>query len=254
MRRLQLDRCVSVQGLALATTATMRCMSQANVPGVRPAKAWPSPGQSPRQPRIRNGHPSLPLRKNAVEWRFHHGHGGRYYIRGPLREISDFEYADGTPAPISNARYGFKHFQDSLLVQLIRSGALVERCASMNYLPRIPGVAEQRDWDPEIPLFLEDVDEHGKAPAEHFARTVDEKHIQSKFATKSVSATLVNEHNKETLEPITMFASYDPAAFITEKIKLKETTRPLWSRRRWVLSNQFLVPKSPLPKNTIKDE
>lgn len=194
------------------------------------------------------------MRKTAIEWRVQHGHGGGHINTvGPTREIADFEYADGTPAPISRRRYAYKHHQDSLLVQLFRAGALVERFASVGYLPRIPGVPEQRDWDPAIPLYLEDADEHGKPPMAHYtAAPVLEKHLKSKFETKT-SPKLVNEHNQESLEPNTMFATYDPSAFISEPIVMRKA-QPIWSRRRWALSNEFLVPKAPQPKNTIKDE
>lgn len=161
-----------------------------------------------------------------------------------------------------------KHHQDSILVQLIRAGAVVENTASRGYLPRIPGVREQRDWDPEIPLFLEDADEHGKAPHWHYdgsrkaaATTTHsaatQSVIDSKFDTPAMrhgSRTLINANNQETLEPITMFASYDPSGFINEKIKLQKRRSPIWSRRRWALSEEYLVPKAPTPRNTIKDE
>jgi hypothetical protein len=176
---------------------------------------------------------------------------------------------------------------------MIKAAAVVEDAAERAWLPRVPGTAEQRDWDPEIPLFLDDVDEHGKVPVSHYLQRergeggggppftepsasssngrsatmsysarmglVQQSRMDRKFEKAGVSgkhqATNTNQPGGESLEPITMFASYDPAAFISEPIpRINSDRRPIWSRRRWVMSNEFLVPKSAKPKNTIKDQ
>jgi hypothetical protein len=237
-----------------------RCVSDSRLSATHYPERWTSPGQAPERPVTTANHPHLKFRKTSVEWRLHHKNGVRYGNIGPTREIADFEYADGTPAPMSGKRFALKHHQDHLLVQLIRAGATVEKAAANGYLPRIPGVPEQRNWDPEIPLFLEDADEHGKAPKSVYeSETVMSRHIDAKFAggdgaARGGSPSAVNRHAGETLEPITMFASYDPASFVVEPIARMEPRKPTWSRRRWALSDEFLVPKSPQPKNTIKDE
>jgi hypothetical protein len=258
-------RAATSRTLCVASVST-RTGSSSRVETAQYADPWPAPGQAPERPSTRSQHPQLKLRKTSVEWRLHHGNGVRHGHLGPLREIADFEYEDGTPSSINRKRFAFKHFQDGLLVQLIRAGAVVERAAANQYLPRIPGVPEQRDWDPEIPLFLEDADEHGKAPSWHYQQKSSDNtamnrathnHIDAKYQKASSangSPTLVNKHQQETLEPITTFASYDPSAFVSEPIALRERTKPTWSRRRWALSDEFMVAKSPQPKNTIKDE
>lgn len=137
-------------------------------------------------------------------------------------------------------------------MQLIRAGAAVERFEADNLLPHIPGTAEQRDWDPAIPLFLEDLDEHGRPPT--VLQSVTDRVVDERFADAVAKAThLANPHAGETLEPNTMFASYDPASFVSDEVKADQR-RPYWSRRRWALTDNFLVPMSPKPKNTIMDE
>jgi hypothetical protein len=169
-----------------------------------------------------------------------------------MRETSDFEYSDGTPAPLSLKRFSWKHHQDHLIVQLIRAGAAVEALADQDQLPRIPGTAEQRDWDPEIPLFLDDLDEHGKAPMWHY--TAEDRHITESMKAAGISKKLANKYHGESLEPITMFASYDPQAFVNDSTRTRDDGRPLWSRRRWNLNNDFSVYRPPRAKNTIPDE
>ncbi|CUE58789.1 Hypothetical protein, putative [Bodo saltans] len=245
--------------LVAAQLQAVRCVSDAHTNIAAYPERWAAPNQEPERPNTVANHPHRKFRKTSVEWRLHHKNGVRYGNLGPTREIADFEYADGTPAPMSGKRFALKHHQDGLLVQLIRAGATVEKSAASGYLPRIPGVPEQRNWDPEIPLFLEDADEHGKAPTQHYESSVAARHLNSKFAgaessSRGGSPSAVNRHAGETLEPITMFASYDAASFINEPVRTMEARKPIWSRRRWALSDEFLVPKSPQPKNTIKDE
>lgn len=230
-------------------------------------------------------HPKF--RKTHVEWLLHHGHGERLGKYGPSRDLPDFEYADGTPASISSRRYAFKHHLDHLLVQLIRAGATVERYESHQLLPRVPGVKEQRDWDPEIPLFLDDLDERGSAPG-IFRRAADQSPspatpggftndlVEKRFDNLRNTTTPINiskpilsherternnyefgEDRDSRLSPLevnTMFATYDPKAFVNDDIPKVDRRRPFWSRRRWSLSDNFLLPVSPKPKNTIKDE
>lgn len=241
------------------------------------ASAWPQPGKAPSYPYAKSEFP-LPrpqFRKTHIEWMLHHGHGDRYGKYGPTREVADFEYADGTPSPISRRRFALKHHQDHLLVQLIRAGAAVEQYEESGMLPRVPGTREQRDWDVQIPLFLDDLDERGlpaatttsrHGPTEgakstlssgkaHIhastvARTVDEY-----FKTSSTSRKLTSPGHEPATEltPNTMFATYDPEAFVSDRVEA-DKRRPHWSRRRWALTDNFMVHVSPKPKNTIKDE
>nr|CCC95068.1 unnamed protein product [Trypanosoma congolense IL3000] len=246
----------------LFTGSTTRAYSEArsNYDGTS-SPPWPKPGEKPTYPAALSELklPKPLLRKTHIEWTHYHGHGGRHGMYGPTREIADFEYADGTPASISGRRFAFKHHQDNLLVQLIRAAATVERYDANGLLPRIPGTAEQRNWDPAIPLFLDDVDEHGRPPpstagptgtSSVCSRLVDERMGNPTYTPNEVA----NRHEGETLEANTMFATYDSSAFVSDQVKLREEKRPYWSRRRWALTDKFLVPKSPKPKNTIKDE
>lgn len=240
---------LTVASKAISTTAGMTSWEHRG----HPSATSPFPYDRPQ------------FRKTHIEWMLHHGHGNRYNRYGPTRETADVEYADGTPTPVSPRRFAFKHHQDHLLVQLIRAGAAVERYESLGLLPRVPGTAEQRDWDPEIPLFLDDVDEHGAPrvarPPVHgggsaavgstdgmTARVIDER-----FTASRTSGSLENTHAGESLEENTLFATYDPAAFVSDAPVAKKE-RPFWSRRRWALTDDFLLPVSPKPKNTIKDE
>lgn len=221
-------------------------------------------------PHARFPHRRPKFRKTHIEWLLHHGHGERLGKFGPTRELADFEYDDGTPASISPRRFAFKHHQDHLLVQLIRAGATVERYEAEQRLPRIPGTKEQRDWDPEIPLFLDDLDERGQAPvatATGFSETsairdaasataalVEERFSSTKQKTTPINTTRLPPADDPPLEVNTMFASYDPKSFVSDEIPKADRQRPYWSRRRWSLSDNFMVPVSPKPKNTIKDE
>ncbi|KAK7197839.1 hypothetical protein NESM_000737300 [Novymonas esmeraldas] len=255
-------RCCSRQGVhSAAATRTLqtftRCYSESRTSytGERSA-AWSAPATAPAYPTARSLFPlQRPrFRKTHIEWMLHHGHGDRYGKYGPSREVADFEYADGTPSSIGSKRFALKHHQDHLLVQLIRAAATVERFEAEELLPRIPGTREQRDWDPEVPLFLEDMDELGRAPrpvaADMTSRVMEERFAQQHRRTP---VNLANTHAGETLQPNTMFATYDPAAFVSDAV-VADARRPFWSRRRWALSDTFMVPMSPKAKNTIKDE
>lgn len=244
-------RRVSASSTRYYSAAVVRGYSDArNSDSGTKADPWP---EQPSFPAARAAFPHTrpTFRKTHVEWMLHHGHGDRHCKYGPTREIADFEYTDGTPSPISRRRFAFKHHQDHLLVQLIRAGATVERWEHEGKLPRIPGVPEQRNWDPEIPLFLEDVDEHGRPP---MPTDMKQRVVNERFEDQSrTPINLANPHAGEELEPNTMFSSYDPAAFVSDDIKM-DVRKPYWSRRRWALSNNFMVPVSPKAKNTIADE
>ena len=171
--------------------------------------------------------------------------------------------------PISPARYALKHFQDKQLEMLIRAAAVVEELAETNTLPRIPGVKEQRDWDPEIPLFLADSDEHGAVPVVKSRSGGDnttfaikmhytEELLQSNAGvngSKSSGKTIVKDKSKEgELEPLTLFSSYEPAEMFEEKMTPKDIRRPHWNTRRWNISKSFVALRAPKPKNTIADK
>lgn len=218
------------------------------VSGMRPFPSIPrvswsrSVSQTVKFPNSWSGHKTLTFRKTRVEWLLHHGHGVRQGHLGVTRENPDWEYSDGTPAPITLKRFATKHFFDSVLVQIIRAGATVEKATRLGTLPRIPGTKEQRSWDPEIPLFLDDSDEHGEAPSD--LASIRRQLLDQRFA----------KPKKEEMEVNTLFASYDPAAFVSEPVvDDRKKQRPKWSRRRWALSNQFTVPKDIQSKNTIPD-
>eukprot|EP00758_Cryptobia_borreli_P004615 Tbor_TRINITY_DN4488_c0_g1::TRINITY_DN4488_c0_g1_i1::g.8097::m.8097 len=239
---------------------------------------WCGEGQRIKYPRslTDNGHGMPKMRKTHTEWRMYFGHGARIGHLGATREVPDFEFSDGTPAPSTLSRYSFKHWNDKQLVTLIRCAALVEDLAKGGCLPRVPGVREQRDWDPEVPLFLDDSDEHGAAPplsARGVARPVKRPPLSNGYFTSKMAEQrlgklgqhdgrtlaakgLIKDPVKEgdTLEPIAMFDSYHPSKMFNEMPLLgKDKTRPFWSRRRWNLSEQFIVERPPRAKNTIHD-
>jgi hypothetical protein len=247
-------RILGTSTLSAAFINAVRSISLQN--GAKEPTHWQAYGAPARYPNSRTDHPQLKLLRTATEWRFYHGHGSRYGTEGPTRDVPDVEYSDGTPMSLSLRRFARAHHQDYLLVQLIRSAAQVERLAKAQLLPRIPGTPEQRDWDPEIPLFLEDVDEFGKAPPASTTRgEVLQASLQKAFHAPVPQKNLANVHAGETLEPNTMFAAVDPSAFVTtRRTSPRREGKPFWSRRRWNVSNEFLVPKAPKAKNTIKDE
>lgn len=246
---------------------------------MKPVSSYPNPWTS-----FPLAHPKF--RKTHVEWLLHHGHGERLGKYGPSRDLPDFEYADGTPASISPRRFAFKHHLDHLLVQLIRAGATVEQYEARQLLPRVPGVKEQRDWDPEIPLFLDDLDAQGntsglfRSSSAAGSATVHpggftEALVEKRFDHRENTTTPINvskpfphrnwnrarghldeegDTGPSPLEVNTMFATYDPKAFVKDEIPTVDLRRPFWSRRRWSLSDSFMLPVSPKPKNTIKDE
>eukprot|EP00796_Vickermania_ingenoplastis_P004330 gene4330-3144_t len=239
--------CVGVSSRAVSTAQTSFAGSK-NSPwgddgGAATRPAYPDPASAFPQPQPR-------FRKTHVEWRLHHGNGAQLGQYGASREVADYEFDDGTPASISPRRFAFKHHQDHLLVQLIRAGAVVERFEAAQQLPRVPGTKEQRDWDPEIPLFLDDLDERGPA-------LLEERFDGGKGKTPINTALRTRKPGEEELEANTMFASYDPASFVNDVVPKADYRRPYWSRRRWSLSDNFmynhpvlLVPVAPPRRST----
>jgi hypothetical protein len=136
---------------------------------------------------------------------------------GELRDIPDWEFADGSPAPHTRRRYAHEHYRHKILYQFIKAGACVESRAAEGSLPRVPGTKEQRDWDPQIPLFLEDVDEAGAAPPPGYV-------------------------------------PYTPGEFVHEPlVHPDQTRRPYWSKRAWHITKEYLMRKPQRNKNTIGD-
>ena len=200
------------------------------------------------------------LRKTVYEWRNYYGHGQKVAHLGPSREIPDWEHADGTPAPHSGRRFTLLSHKQDMLAQIIRAGAIVERMARDDQLPRIPGSDAQRDWDPEIPLFLEDDDERGGTPApEWFVSPRKLSAISRDGFSKSARKFPDNpaeagksDVDAETLKPLEPLADYEPTSFIHEPLPLNERKkRPHWDRRLWSLTDEFLIEKPLRNKNTI---
>jgi len=120
---------------------------------------YPDPRSQHPVPSVKNK-----LRKTRREWERYHGFGQGSASHGENREIPDWEYADGTPQTPSKTNYHWIYYKNKLLFQAIRSGAEVEKYIAQGRMPNIPGTKESREWDPQIPLFLEDVDEQGAMP------------------------------------------------------------------------------------------
>ena len=128
-----------------------------------PSHFWKT---SPAPTSARPGHPvkqvDKTMRKTMREWERYHGFGNRVTQQGIAKEIPDWEYADGTPQTATMSQYHFTYYKNKLLFQIIKSAALVERRLRDGAMPKIPGTQSSRDWDPQIPLFLEDSDESGQ--------------------------------------------------------------------------------------------
>ena len=253
-----------------AVLGAARHYSQAHVAGCeRPWNSYwthhkpmaPSAGVAHPQPYLRSR-----LRKDVTEWRVYHGHGWTTGLYGPTREIADWEFADGTPAPHSLSRYMFLAHRHDLLRQVIRAGAIVEELAALNQLPRIPATPEQRAWDPELPLFLDDLDERGR-----FIGATPGAPRRTSAASKRKSVTDVvrpknfSSEEVDGFEPLELRLSaaqdesqeYEPSAMFRESEVAKppgESARPYWNRRLWNLTNDFFIPKAPKNKNFIDDE
>ncbi|KNH07361.1 hypothetical protein XU18_1893 [Perkinsela sp. CCAP 1560/4] len=157
-----------------------RClaMSQAYPLGERPH--WSSFWKRDKSyPSVRPGHPveavNRRLRKSTREWQRYHGFGNSAMSQGLAKEIPDWEYADGTPGTASMSNYHFLYYKNKLLFQIIKSAALVEQRLAEGTMPKIPGTRSSRDWDPQIPLFLEDSDDCGQhAPPNAIALDLSE--------------------------------------------------------------------------------
>lgn len=201
--------------------------------------------EHPEQPDSRPGHPvpfmNDKMRKSRQEWRAYHGGGLRHHSTGELRNLPDWEYADGVPAPHSQKKYSTEFHRHHLLKQFIVAGATVERLAAQGRLPTVPSSKAQRDWDPEIPLFLED--DHDAGAAAHIHRATGEDRLPDNAGVTSDIDPSLQRHDLRGVD-------YDPAEFVHDELKLP-TVRPFWNRRLWALTNEFLVPKMPRNKNTI---
>lgn len=199
------------------------------------------------------------LRKTVYEWRNFYGHGQKVRHMGPTRELPDWEHADGTPAPHSGNRFSYMVHKHDLLAQIIRAGADVERRAAADQLPRIPASQAQRDWDPEIPLYLEDDDERGGEPApEWFVpsqkfSTIPRNGfaVSAKKFPDTPSETGKKDADAEELEVLAPISEYEPSSFISEPVPFQEQVRPFWNRRLWSLTDDFLILKPLRNKNTI---
>ena len=156
------------------------------------------------------------LRKNVQEWREYHGTGAL------VDDVAQWEFADGTPPPHRPVNHSTQHWEHKVLHQFIVAGAAVEALAAEGRLPRVPATQVQRDWDPQIPLFLEDADEHGKAAWDP-ATAAD---APADAATEELTPLVVGET--------------DPAAFVKEPYPTPERERPHWNRRLWGLTPNFL--------------
>lgn len=281
MKRLSSSNAVVAASAASAViSCPSRDISQTAPAGTPEGKEgwrrfWGGSGDRIRYPRTHITAPKgsgIPkLRKTHIEWKFYHGLGGRIGRYDAGRYISDFEFADGTPAPATRARHALLSFHDRQLFEMIQSAALVEGLAETNRLPRIPGVREQREWDPSIPLFLDDMDDHGAPPslqsvADGLSKGADaaqrraDAHFRDQQAAMDGKTIIKNTASEgESLTPITMFASYSPAAMFTEKQNrgykgVAGASKPSpFDRRRWNMTDNFLVYKGPKARNTIGD-
>ena len=162
--------------------------------------------------------------------------GGRLMEGSYIPRGQEWEFADGTPAPASRRDFGVQRNIDATIAQAVRAGARAEELAETGRLPRIPGSKEQRAWDPNIPLFLDDVDEHGAMPA-----------------NASVSG------DPEDLRPVSLpgfdgsQAPYNPSEFIDEPVR-NNPVRPFWNRRLWALTTDFLIRKEKTPLDVSQEE
>ena len=260
MRRLT-GRETSAMAAAAAVVVGRREVYQASTQSAPSSwkEYWRGENEKPVYPDARSPHPlkQINMRKTRTEWTIHHGNGKRMGMYGPLRDVADWEYADGTPSPTSKRRHAYMFHLDHTVVQMIRAGAAVERLADAGALPKVPATREQRAWDPQIPLFLEDEDEHGTPPVQKSGSgrlsQMTSKFIESKYTQDRTSSELVDKDSDEKLEPITMFANYNPESFISENFK-DDARRPHWSKRKWSLTQDFIVNHKPRGTNSVPDK
>ena len=164
------------------------------------------------------------LRKKVEEWREYHG------TQSIIEDSPPWAYADGTPAPHRPKDHSRQHWEHKVLHQFIEAAAIVEDLQDQDRLPAIPATQVQRDWDPNIPLFLEDSHEAGRAPG---------------------SASVSDDGG---LKPL--FVGTDPADYIKEPYPLppNKTQRPFWSRRHWGLTSSFLLERPKQRPNWNENE
>eukprot|EP00759_Apiculatamorpha_spiralis_P023176 PhF_6_TR27032/c0_g1_i2/m.39482 len=186
----------------------------------QPSILWPK-DKPPTYPSSRTQHPNKyvarRLRKSRLEWERHHGSGQNVNAQGLMREVNEWSYADGTPGTVSKSEYHFRYYKNKLLYQIIRSAAEVEKRIAEGRIPKIPGTKETRDWDPQVPLFLEDVDEAGVGPQ--------------------------------------AAANLQPAIDLDAINDIKMKPKPfLYDRRKQYLTKEYLVPRVPTIPNMMKEE
>uniref|UniRef100_A0A7S1QJ23 39S ribosomal protein L52, mitochondrial n=1 Tax=Neobodo designis TaxID=312471 RepID=A0A7S1QJ23_NEODS len=228
----------------LGTASTARCAALTALRSYSEARsvvAWPverGPLPSPHTPaptRVRYA-------RKRHEWREFYGHGASAGHQGRLREIPDWEFADGTPAPHNARRHAFEWHKHNLLYQIIEAGAIVEELAAADRLPMVPATKAQRDWDPNVPLFLEDQDERGARPSVY----------RGEYSAADIPSHLdadLKPRERGDMPPATV-ESYNPSEFVDDRIVAKKP-EPFWNKRLWALSNEFFIQRYRKNTNTL---
>jgi len=217
--------------------AAMRAYSEA-----RAMTAWPA--QREPLPSTHTPHPTQPhlYGRSRREWRQYHGHGAALGHMGRLREIPDWEFTDGTPAPHSGRRHAFEFYKHHLIFQIIEAGATVEELAANDRLPMVPASKAQRDWDPKVPLFLEDHDERGARPTVY----------RGEYTAADIPTNLdADLRPRERDMPPATVESYTPSEFVTEPVLTPTRAKPFWNKRLWALSNEFFIERHRKNPNTL---
>jgi hypothetical protein len=222
----------------VACCAAVRCFSEA-----RSATSWPNERGTLPERNTPHPHRQLHIARSRTDWRVIHGHGARLGHMGRPREIPDWEFADGTPAPHNSKRHAFEFHKHHLLYQFIEAGAEVESRAAQGKLPIIPSTTVQRDWDPNVPLFLEDVDERGARPSV-FRQFVAPQAVSSQLSTDL-------EPKERELQPA-VIEGFEPSELLSEeRVSKTKKTPPFWNKRLWALTNEFLMKKPTRNPNAL---
>ena len=240
--------------LTSASSAFAACRFNSQRTGEAESKDWTdfwSTVETPSSSQYPRGEDGLPqhaglYRKSRMNWWTHHGSKHPNSVHAAESDLPDWEYADGTPAPLEKLNAKRDVYFHNNFGQIVAAAARAEELAEQGRLPLIPGSKEQRDWDPNIPLFLEDEDEHGVFPTDAQTAAPGDLNDPSSLKAVSLPEASSRHHGFDGSH-----APYNPAQLFTENVR-PPSTRPL-QRRKWALTNEFLIKKPTKPHNVINE-
>eukprot|EP01027_Heterolobosea_sp_BB2_P008572 GEZU01012715.1.p1 GENE.GEZU01012715.1~~GEZU01012715.1.p1 ORF type:complete len:244 (-),score=48.82 GEZU01012715.1:607-1338(-) len=95
---------------------------------------------------INNNSPANILRAGQAIWSAR-GYGRSGNEKGPIREMPDWSFADGTPAPLTKRQRLYKLREQRKLVTMARLARSVDEMARRRVLPSIPSIKRMRKQD-----------------------------------------------------------------------------------------------------------